>query len=96
MPAKQFRRNPKRRVTNELETFCVTGNAERGSDLLWDIFADPSKIYEGWKAVKDRLRRTHKKLLAWTIFETRGAVDCFPQFCWITRDDYLKWKNEHE
>lgn len=96
MPTNRTRRTRTRRplIDAEMEQFFITGEVVQDSPLLWDIFSnDGARIYEAWRECKDSLHRQYKKLLAWRVFETRGTVNCFPQFIWISRQGYQAWKN---
>jgi hypothetical protein len=93
---RKFRtRNRRDTCTSEIERFFVDGHVEPHSDTLFDIFASPEKIYTAWESVKHILRKQHKRLLAWSVFEA-GKPESFPRFPWITQQAFAEWKKEHE
>jgi hypothetical protein len=77
-----------------MEEFFITGKTQPHSDLLFDLFAFPEKIYSAWESVKHLLRRQHKRLRAWSVFES-GTVECLG-FAWINKESYEKWKENNE
>lgn len=93
MPTTRHKRTRTRRpaVTTELEKFFISGHAERGSDVVWDLFANLPRIFQAWQECKDSLHRQYKRCLAWRVFET-GTIDCFPAFVWVSHAAYERWR----
>jgi len=85
---RRYRRRTRREtLTDEMERFLYSGEAETGSDVVWHAFASPETIFQAWSEIATR--RDARKFLAYHVFE-RGTEPCL-RFMWLDQKAYVRW-----